>query len=151
MAGDVKVAVVSALHDASGGATTDYTKSGFGTPKACIVIQSNDATDNTSVEGESKLSIGFSDFTDDFCIAHHDEDASAKVDCDAIKSAIRCYIRLNSVGAVELGGVASTITDGVRLTNNIGGSGEDKFVTVILFGGADLKVSVQSSAPSVAL
>jgi len=143
MAGDVTVAVVSGLHDSSSSQTTDYTKSGFGTPKACLVIMGWDTTDDTSVDAQSRVSIGFSDFTNDHCITHQDEDNSAKVDCDALKSDTNCYRILNASGGNLVGGTASTITDGVRLTNvSAFGTTVDVFTTVIMFGGADLKVSL---------
>ncbi len=146
MAGDVKVAVVSAALDFSVSATTDFTKSGFGTSKACIVLLGHDTTDGTAVTVQSRVSIGFSDFTDDFCITHQDENASAKVDCDALKSNTACYINLNTGANIEVSGIASTITDGVRLTNNAGSAVTDRFATVIMFGGADLTVALTREA-----
>ena len=97
MAGDVKVAVVSKAHDRTSGNSTDYTKTDFGTPKACIVIQGLDFADDTPVAIESRISIGFSDFSSHFCISHQDEDNQDKVDCDALKSNTQCY-QLMSVG-----------------------------------------------------
>ncbi len=136
LASDVKVAVVSKLLNLTVGGDTDFTKPDFGTPKACIVLVTGDATDDTSVQAQSRQSIGFSDFTNDFCITHQDEDASAKVDCDALKSATRCYSILD-VGASEIvSGTASTITDGVRLTHTTG-QGSALRATVIMIGGAD--------------
>lgn len=139
MAGDVQVAVVS---ESLGATTTDFVKTGFGTPKACIVIHTYDSVDDTNVRGESRLSIGFSDFTNDFCIAHQDETNSLKVDCDAIKSNTACYIQISNSPAVTRAGTADTITDGVRLTQSTGSGGV--FVTVIMFGGADLTANVGS-------
>ncbi len=145
MAGDVKVAVVSADVPSGSGSTTDFTKAGFGTPKACLVIASLDPSDDTAVDSESVVSIGFSDFSSDFCISHQDADASAKVDCDAIKSNTSCYrIMPESPGSNGPDGTASTIADGVRLTNSAA-AGSIGFATVIMFGGADLAVSLQSS------
>lgn len=145
MAGDVKVAVVSgALSGTDVGGTADFTKPGFGTPKACIVLLSSDITDDASTRAQSRVSIGFSNFTDDYCITHQDEDASAKVDCDALKSAINCYVLLAADGTEFANGTASTITDGVRLTNTDEGS--ISFAAVILLGGADLAVDLRRSA-----
>ncbi len=144
MAGDVKVAVVGGQLPVSDTGTADFTKGGFGTPKACIIILTKDITDDTSVNTESLVSIGFSDFTDDYCITHQDEDASAKVDCDALKSNTSCYTRISTSADVSVQGTADAITDGVRLTNT-SGSGQP-FATVIMFGGADLAISLQSSA-----
>lgn len=145
MAGDVKVAVVSRQLNTAASATTDFTKSGFGTPKAAIVLVSTDTTDNTSVTAGSRISIGLSDFINDYCIVHQDEDNSAKVDCDAAKSNTSCYALILGSGTFEDRGTASAITDGVRLTNSAN-SGGAYFTTVIMFGGADLAISLQSSA-----
>lgn len=149
MAGQVKVAVVSGAISSSGTGTADFTKSGFGTPKACIVLLSFDTSDDTSVATESKASIGFSDFTNHRCITHQDEDGSAKVDSDARKSATKAYVLLTVAAAVDIDGTASAIGDGVRLTNTTNGSTSAAFATVIIFGGSDLKVSLDSvSVPS---
>ena len=145
MAGDVKVAVVSASLASGGGGTTDFTKTGFGTPKACIVLLTFDTTDNTSAAAEGRMSIGFSDFTSDFCITQQDEDASAKVDCDALRSNTKCYILLDAGAVIQCHGTASTITDGVRLTNVANTLGA-VFATVIMFGGADLNISLVRTA-----
>lgn len=144
MAGDVTVAVVSGVAPGALG-TEDFTKSGFGTPKACILIVSRDA-DDASVSSESRVSIGFSDFTNNYCITHQDEDASAKVNCDALKSATVCWADLSTSGSVGSEGTASTITDGVRLTEIGNATGSGRGATVIMFGGADLAISLQSSS-----
>lgn len=146
MAGDIKVAIVSGPISSSGTGTADFTKAGFGTPKACIILLSFDAADDASVAVEGRASIGFSDFTNQRMISHQDEDASAKVDCDARKSNTRAYSLSDTGGGIELRGAASTITDGVRLTNETNVSGATPFATVIMFGGADLQVSLDSVA-----
>lgn len=144
MAGDVKVAVVSAALSTTAGGTTDFTKTGFGTPKACIVLLSNDASDASGNSSRSVGSIGFSDFTNQFCTTHQDRDGSAKVDCDARKSNTRAYVILGSAGLVSYSGTASTITDGVRLTHTVGEApGQAFFATVIMFGGADLAIDLR--------
>ena len=145
MAGEVKVAVVSGQL-ATGTNFADFTKSGFGAVKACIVIVGQDGTDDTSVGSQSRMSIGFSDFTNQFCIVHQDEDASAKVDCDALKSNTKVFYILDAAANIIHDGTASSITDGVRITNTSGTGSSQPFVTVIMFGGADLAVSLQRSA-----
>lgn len=138
MAGDVKVVNIGAALSTVSGGTTDFVKAGFGTPLACRITVSFDAVDDTGVAVESKVSIGFSDFTNDFCITHQDEDASAKVDCDARKSNTRSYVVINSAGAVLFSGTASAITDGVRLTHTAGEAPASAFLaSVTLVGGAD--------------
>ncbi len=144
-AGDVTVSVQSAALSTSGTGTTDFIKSGFGTPKACKIIVSFDTTDDTGVAAQSRVSIGFSDFTNHRCITHQDEDASAKVDCDALKSATKAYVILDAAGAVIIDGTASAITDGVRLTNTTNTNSDAPFVTVEMFGGADLVDDIRST------
>lgn len=145
MAGQVKVAVVSGVIDSFGpGGFVDLTKAGFGTPRACIVLLSFDAADDASVAPEGKASIGFSDFTNHRCITHQDEDGSAKVDSDSRKSDTVVYTLLDVGGVLDVSGTASAITDGVRLTNATNASVSTPFATVIMFGGADLQVSLDS-------
>lgn len=145
MAGDVRVAVISGAVDSSSGATTDYTKADFGTPKACIVLAGWDPSDDASIAVEGRMSIGFSDFTNDLCISHQDQNASAKVDCDAAKSNTRVWLILDVGGGLSSRGNASVITDGVRLTG-ASVSSTDPFVTVIMFGGADLEADLRSTS-----
>ena len=144
MAGQVKVAVVSGAISSSGIGTADFTKPGFGTPKACIVLLSFDAVDDTGVSAEGKASIGFSDFTNHRCITHQDENGSAKVDSDDRKSATKAYVLLDIAAVVDIDGTASTIAEGVRLTNTTNVSASAVFATIIMFGGADLQVSLDS-------
>jgi len=144
MAGQVKVAVVSGAISSAGAGTADFTKPGFGTPKACIILLSFDPADDTAVSAQGKASVGFSDFTNHRCISHQDEDGSAKVDSDARKSPTKAYVILDVAGAVDIDGTASTIADGVRLTNTTNVSVSAVFATVIMFGGADLQVSLDS-------
>ncbi len=143
MAGDVKVTVVTKLLNLTVGSDTDFTEAGFGTPKACRVFVTGDATDDASVQAQSRQSIGFSDFTNHRCITHQDEDASAKVDCDALKSATKCYSILDAGASEIVSGTASTIADGVRLTHTTG-QGSALRATVVMYGGADLSVSLNS-------
>jgi len=147
MAGDVKVAVGSTTVSTSvGGSSVSITKTGFGPPKAAIIIVTYDGSGSPSAE--SKASIGFSDFTNDYCISHQDEDASAKVDCDAIKSNTKSYWVLNTSGGIDVTGTISTVTDGLRLDNTAGESASqpNTKATAIMFGGADLAVDLRRSA-----
>lgn len=146
MAGDVKITVVSGQLATGASGTADFTEPGFGTPLACIVIASFDDSDDTSIAAQSKVSIGLSDFTTNLCVSHQDEDASASVDCDTIKKQNACYHVLAVNGSIEVNGRATTITDGVRLTNLNNPSGVAPFVTVIMVGGADLTISLNEEA-----
>ena len=131
MAGQVKVAVVSGAISSSGTGTANFTKADFGTPKACIVLLSFDTADDVNVAAEGKASIGFSDFTNHRCITHQDEDGSAKVDSDCRKSNTKTYVILDVGGVVDIDGVASTIADGVQLTNTTNISASAVFATVV--------------------
>lgn len=145
MTGDVKIAVVSGLTPLNNLDSEDYTKSGFGTVKGCIVIVGFDESDDSSSQDESACSIGFSDFTQNFGIGTDDADASAKVDCLSAKWD-RCYVELEQSGGVSRTGLATSITDGVRLTNNFRlGSEPRKRVYIILFGGADITISLDET------
>lgn len=145
MAGQIKVAVVSGLISGAATGFANFTKSGFGTPKACIVLLSFDFSDNTSVDPEGKISVGFSDFTNHRCIGQQDEDAVAKVNSDSRKSPTKAYSVLRAAtGTPDIDGTASAITDGVRLTNTTNTNLNAVFATVIMFGGADLQVSIDT-------
>jgi len=145
--GDVKVENVSAALSTAAGGTTDFVKAGFGSAKACRITVSFDASDDTNATAENKLSIGFSDFTNNFCISHQDEDASAKVDSDAIKSNTKSYIILDTAGAVLFSGTASLITDGVRLTHTAGEAPASAFfASVEMYGGTDLVEDIRRTA-----
>ena len=146
MAGDVKVSNNSAALSTASGGTTDFTEADFGTPLACRIVITFDEVDDTVAALQSKVSIGFSDFTNDFCITHQDEDASAKVDCDTRKSNTRSYVVLDAAGAVLFSGTASAITDGVRLTHTAGEAPASAFfASVTMWGGADPAVDLRST------
>ena len=141
MAGDVQVAVVFDQISVADTGSVDITKVGFGTPKACIVLIGNENTDGASVATKHQCSIGFSNFTDNFCVTSTDKRNISTVDCLTLRSAITCYQLIQEDGSLLVKGVATAITDGVRLTNteNIG---TVKLITVIMFGGEDLQVSL---------
>ncbi len=144
MAGVIKTAVVSGVLSTSGTGTLDLTKSGFGTVVGVRIILSWDLTDDGNDLPESRASIGFSDFTNHRCISHQDEDAVPDANCDAIKSVTKAYLILDGSGSVIIDGNPSAITDGVRLTNTTNTGGDAVFVTAILYGGADIAVSIGS-------
>ncbi len=141
MAGDVKVAVVHGTVSTSATGTADFTKAGFGTPKVCIVLLS-EVTSDTTVTDKSSTSMGFSDFSLNKGIYHQDEHGSAKVDCDSGKLSGHCYNLISAAGVSRTRGIASAIADGVRLTNIANVNAEAYLATVIMFGGADLKFSL---------
>lgn len=123
---------------ASATGTSDITVSGFGTVKACLLFFRG----GNNIE--NALSIGISDFTSHFCIVYQDEDGSAKVDCDSMKSNTAAYIGLDNAGVVEYSGTVSVITDGVRLTNTVNTLGVPRNILVVLIGGGDVSVSIDS-------
>lgn len=141
MAGQVKVAVVALRAPNGTTGTKDFTKTGFGTPKACIIINDLDNSDDTFPTNDSTVSIGFSDFTNDYCICHQDNHGSAKVVSDSVKSNTASYLLMTNTSGIVMRGTAAAITDGVRVTNTLGVSAPG-FMTIIMFGGDDLAVSL---------
>lgn len=139
MAGDVTVAVVSGALNTGAAATTDFTKSGFGTPKAAIITLTYDASDDANSATECRICIGITDFTNSRFITAQAEDASAVEDANMRKGVNDTYFMLDAAGADDGHGDASAITDGVRLTNQAAFS-RAVFVEITLFGGADLAV-----------
>ena len=111
---DQHVAVVSSPL----GWMTNFTKSGFGTPKACIVLITDEPPSSESIATKDRVSIYFSDFKN------------------------QRYAMMNQ-GNVGYSGVVSPIVDGVRLTPAKGSKpSTDELATVIMFGGSDLDISL---------
>jgi len=147
MAGEVKVAVVTNQLSAGATGTTDFTgPTGFGTPKGWIIITTWARLNDGTVDPQGRLSIGFGDGTNDYCIASQDEHSQAKVDCDGIKSDTKSYIILDAAADPLIEGTSDTITDGVRTTNSAGAGSTTPYTTVVMFGGADLTVDLERSA-----
>lgn len=123
----------------TGGGTQNFTVSGFGTPKAAIIIAS-EATTNITAIGNAKMSVGFTDGTRQFSVGVMSEDAIADSDCYHVTSNTRLLAMLDGAGNVEHEGLFNGwITDGLQI--DWGASGAfGGLVTVILLGGSDLSV-----------
>lgn len=138
-AGDVKVDVVSGALNTGATDTTDFTKPGFGTPKAALITLTYDASDDADSATEYKVCIGLTDFTNSRFISVQAENSSAVEDANNRKGVNDAYFLLDAAGGDDGHGDASAITNGVRLTNQAAFS-RAAFVEVTMFGGADLAV-----------
>ncbi len=144
MAGDVRVAVVNGVFGGTVVDTTlDLTETGFGTPKAAMIMVSRAANDDGTPESHLGLSIGFTDFTDDRYLSIQAEDAGTNEDCDEIKGLNNVFMIMDVAGSDGGSGSVSTITDGIRLNVDVALDIQYR-VTAVLFGGADLTAKVGS-------
>jgi hypothetical protein len=110
------IAVVQSLAPTSDGGTQDFTSSGFGTP-LCAMFFASYGTANGTVVDHAGLFLGFSDFTNHQSVEHASEDTGAASDTGGNASstnALRTLLATNQ--AVDSTAIASTITDGARLT-----------------------------------
>ena len=129
------VAVVRAGLTATGGGTTDFTSTGFGTPTAAIIIACNANTTNNP-EVNFSLSIGFWDGTNQRAIGVSALDNVATTDTFRISD--------DSYGLLPIGGATnaytiSAVTDGIRLTFSVDNTGLSRYATVILLSGVSAK------------
>lgn len=122
----------------SGGPTQDFTISGFGTPKAALFIVTSAITDATSAD-HARFSVGFTDGTDEACVAVLSFDAGLVADTKRVGFFDGTVI--NHLTAVCKASFDSFITDGVRINWSTLPT-EAFFVTVILFGGSSLSAKV---------
>lgn len=110
------VAVVQSAAPTSNGGTQDFTSTGFGTP-VCALFFVGRGTVNGTVVDHAMYGIGFSNFTNERTLAHADEDAQATTDTGADSSLTNALITLlDTTQAIDGTALATTITDGVRLT-----------------------------------
>jgi hypothetical protein len=133
------VAVVRAtLPSAAVGNTVDFTKSGFGTPTAAILVACNGNSTNNP-QTNSDISIGFWDGTNQRTVGTGELDAA---DVTApVRSSNDAYgILANMASATPTAYTISAITDGIRLTLSVDTTGVDRFCTVLLIAGVSAKV-----------
>lgn len=125
--------------------TQDFTSSGFGTAKACIVIISYGVTDGVAA-AHNGLGIGFATGTlSRFCIGPADEDGVATQDCSRVirNDNVIWLPTPGSSASVAEADFNAFITDGIQLDwGKVSGNAE--LVTVILLGGTDLSVHANS-------
>lgn len=122
--------------------TQDFTISGIGTPKGCIILvggNDDDEVDAASVQ----CSIGFSDGTDHACIGWASEDNLADGNTSRVWSFAACVDlpNYNGSGPVVVSRSATMITDGVRLDFNVV-DGIAHSITVIFICGPDASCKV---------
>lgn len=131
------VAVVRASLTATNGATTDFTKTGFGTPTAAIIIFDNSNGTNNP-QTSSLLGVGFWDATDQRAIsagATDNQGTSA-----TYRSSDDSYgLVMAADGSNKAAYTVSNITDGIRLTMSVDAISDSHFCTVMLFSGISAK------------
>lgn len=109
------VAVVQSAAPTSNGGTQDFTSSGFGTP-TCALFFGGYGTANGTVVNHAGLFLGFSDFTNERYMSVAQEDNLADTDTGGAHGAGALASLLETSQAVDGTAVASTITNGARLT-----------------------------------
>jgi len=142
---DVKIAVKRGQLTDEIATPTDFTESGFGTVKAAIVIVGNSSS-ATETTPNSALSIGFWDGTNQRCIYSGATFGVTTTDSNRGTSSTNiAAIRIDTNYAKYS---ISNITDGVRLTMTLDNTTEQRYATVIMFGGADVTASVGNFDPA---
>jgi hypothetical protein len=138
---DIRVAVVRVAIANTG--TTTASVTGFGTPKAAIVISTLADTDGTARNGNTSFSIGFTDGTNHRCVQIFNEDGVAGTSADRSRHARSDMLGFTGVAAGNNTSFEilfnAFVTDGIEFTVDEGGGGADRSALVILFGGADLQ------------
>jgi hypothetical protein len=132
------IAVVRGTLSADLNGTTDFTKSGFGTPSAAIII-AGEANQTANPAQHARLSVGFWDGTSDFAMGVFSQDAVTTM--NAIRgSAHGAGVLMTSGGAsISARYGVSTITDGIRLTMEVDNTALARHCTVIMFSGISAK------------
>ena len=129
------VAVVRNTLSATASGTTDFTKSGFGTPSAAIIVIC-EANTSANPADHAVVSVGFWDGTDQrVCAASSADNADTAVE--------------NRRSDDDIGGIAgsalntdytvSAVTDGIRLTLSVDNTGAERYCTVLLLAGVSAK------------
>lgn len=132
------VAVVRSTLSSAASGTTDFTKSGFGTPAAAIIIVCQANTTNNP-QDNSEISIGFWDGTNQCVCMLQDRDNQANSDTRRNSD--------DSYGAIVVDSTSrslytvSAVTDGIRLTLSTDNTTLDRYCTVLLLAGVSAKVT----------
>lgn len=133
------VAVVRNTLTATGAGTTDFTKTGFGTPTAAIIIACTaNSTANPAVNG--RMSIGFWDGTNQRSVGIYCEDGAA-TSVTARASDDSYGMILSADGLASAAFTVSSITDGIRLTMSVDNTSLQFFCTVLLLAGVSANVA----------
>ena len=121
----------------------DFTKAGFGTPKACIFWLSAGVTNGTAANG-ALFCIGAADDTREVVSCVQSEHNVSVVNCDRRQATDETIMMLTSAAAIDgEANFVSFITDGVRL--NVADAFASAYLaTVLLFGGSDCSAYVDA-------
>jgi hypothetical protein len=117
--------------------TTDWTSTGFGTPKAALWIFGSASSDGTAA-AMNQIGMGVTDGTNQWESCLFDDDGDATTDCYRASESdeVLQWIRNNGNYDGE-SNFNQWITDGVQ-TTDANNPGSNKFVHAILFGGSDI-------------
>lgn len=129
----MKVRVGQGVIPTGAAGTVDVTWSGAGTPTACMVFTVS-ATTLDSDSGDSEMSIGFSDFTNEIAFAAGGDHAKDNSDSTHGISDDVVNIQRADTGTIFATCQASTITDGIQLIRDQAGVAY-LFYVVAFFGG----------------
>jgi hypothetical protein len=139
---DVKIAVVNATTGTSSGNRTIDAPTGFGTPKAIMLLMTRTTTFESST-AHANVSVGFADASNDVMIVPCAEDNQPTTDTWTGRHTSRCGWMTNiaSHGTDFLVQVDSFGTDEVVLNFSAAPASDFK-MCVVFFGGDDLQVKV---------
>jgi hypothetical protein len=132
---DVKFAVIRAQLS-NNGSNTDFTESGFDTPKAAIILVNEAAASNPSTIHQS-TSIGFYDGTNEYAVQSLSDNAvgTSVTRRNIVNDHVAHFT--GPTGTILAEYTASFITDGVRLAMPVDNTSFRRFATVVLLGGSD--------------
>lgn len=139
------VAVVRNTLSATASGTTDFTKSGFGTPAAAIIFVCQANTTNNP-QDTAEVSIGFWDGTNQSCCMLQDLDNQAN--SLALRTSDDSYGAIVADSSSRSLYSVSAITDGIRLTLDTDNTTLERYCTVLLIGGVSAKVTNVTAAAS---
>lgn len=136
------------IDGATGGATQDFTISGFGTPKAALFIVTARASSAGSTAPKN-LAVGFTDGTNHRGIGALSRDAQANSDTrsQAYDNTVLRFLLADGSDNDAILTFNSWITDGIRLNLSRAFDAACR-IQVILFGGADLSAAVGTATPN---
>ena len=135
----VSVAIVRAALRGTVG-TQDFTKAGFGTPKAALFIVSNGEVDGTEANN-ARFSFGAADGVAQWVVLGQSNHGVTTSNTDRRGMTDKCLALIDGAGNVALEAAWDAwVTDGVRI--DVTTAGDAVIVTVILFNGTDLSADV---------
>jgi hypothetical protein len=133
------VCVVRASLTATNGASTDFTKSGFGTPSAAIII-AGEANTTANPAQQARISIGFWDGSTERVVGIFSQDGVTTM--NSLRGAVQAGVLMTSGGTINSQYGVSTITDGIRLTMEVDNTSLSRHCTVVMFSGISAKAGV---------